>query len=154
MILKRSTQTAVASMVQLARSYDKGMTRISVSDIADSGTLHKPFVAKIMSVLSRAGLVKGSRGPGGGYTLAKEPEQITLFDVLSLFEKIDPVAACPFDNVKCDHKDEPCPVHGKLLNIEKQRAEILRTTTFNEFRDTTIGQPVSPSDARFGQPAM
>lgn len=153
MILKRSTQTAVASMVQLARAYDDGKSRVSVSDIAESGVLHKPFVAKIMSVLSRAGLVAGSRGPGGGYTLAKAPLEITLYDVLCLFERIDPIAACPFDNIQCNKK-QPCPVHGKLLNVEKQRADILHNTTFNEFCDTTMEQPVSPSDSRFGKPAM
>ncbi|MSQ91189.1 MAG: transcriptional regulator [Phycisphaerales bacterium] len=39
-------------------------------------------MAKILSTLSRAGIVSGTRGPGGGYTLARPPKAIALRDSL------------------------------------------------------------------------
>lgn len=46
----------------------------------------KNHLAKVMQRLSRAGLVSSTRGPTGGFVLAKEPEQITLLEVYEAVE--------------------------------------------------------------------
>ncbi len=148
----KQTECAIAAMSRLAEIYDGGKTRLSSSDIADSRGLPRPFVAKTLSVLAQAGLVNGSRGPGGGCTLAKHPRKIKLYDILGggctlakhprkiklydifkLFEREDASDNCPFGGGVCGVGD-PCPLHDKLVAVQHAMDDLLRETTFEEFR--------------------
>jgi len=129
----RQTECAIAAMSRLAEIYDGGKTRLSAADIADARGLPRPFVAKILSVLSQAGLVIGSRGPGGGAALARHPARIRLYDVFKLFEREDERNACPFGGGVCG-AGEPCPLHHKLTTLHDALHALLHDTTFDEFR--------------------
>ena len=90
----KQTECAIAAMSRLAEVYDGEKTLLSAAEIADSRALPRPFVAKTLSILTQAGLVNGSRGPGGGCALAKDPKKIKLYDVFKLFEREDKSDNC------------------------------------------------------------
>jgi len=129
----KQTETAIAAMSRLAEVYDAGATRLSASDIAADRNLQRPFVGKILSALSQAGLVVGSPGPGGGYTLARHPRDITVHEVYRLFEREDASVECPFGGGICGVGD-PCALHEKLVNLKATLDEMLHGTTFEDFR--------------------
>lgn len=79
------TRTALAAMCRLCEAY--GIHRMSAFAIADASHLPRPMVAKVLTDLARAGLVSGTRGPGGGFQLTKPPWQIPLGDIVGLFQK-------------------------------------------------------------------
>ncbi len=129
----KKTEYAIAAMSRLAEVYDGGTTRLSAAEIAESRGLQRPFVAKILSALSQAGLVTGSRGPGGGFALAKDPKTITLYNVSRLFEREDNSNLCPFGGGVCGVGD-PCPLHARFVSVQKAMDRLLHKTTFDEFR--------------------
>ncbi len=129
----KQTEYAIAAMSRLAEVYDGGKTRLSAADIADARGLQRPSVAKILSVLSQAGLVIGSRGPGGGSTLARDPKLIKLYDVFMLFEREVNTDSCPFSGHLCSDV-QPCAIHKKLVAVQKAMDRLLHETTFDEFR--------------------
>ncbi|MBL0921744.1 MAG: Rrf2 family transcriptional regulator [Phycisphaerales bacterium] len=139
------TETAIAAMSRLAEVFDGGKTLLSASDIAKARGLQPPFVAKILTALSQAGLVTGARGPGGGYTLAKPPEQITLRDVFVLFERENNDRRCFFGGRICG-VDPPCVLHEKLVRINEAVDDLISGTTFDAFREQarTTAQTDSP----------
>lgn len=141
----RQTETAIAAMSRLAEVYDGGNTRLSAADIARSRQLQGPFVAKILTSLSQAGLITGSPGPGGGYALAKHPKQITLYQVFSLFERENENLACPFGGGVCGQGD-PCPLHHKLVAVKLSMDELLRNTLFEVFREAYQDKGLRPTD--------
>ncbi|MCA9291933.1 MAG: Rrf2 family transcriptional regulator [Phycisphaerales bacterium] len=118
----------------LAAVYDGGRTRMSASAIAECRGLQAPYVAKILTVLAQAGLVQGTRGPGGGFTLARPPGEIILHDVFVLFEREDHSDACPFGGGICG-VGQPCPLHDKLVRVQEAVDDVLLHTTFEAFRD-------------------
>jgi Rrf2 family protein len=122
---------AVAAMSALAESH-AGDTPLSSAQIAGSRNLSQPLVAKVLTVLSQAGLVHGTRGPGGGYRLAREPKTITLFEVVDLFEGHRDPSACPFGPGWCGVGD-PCPLHGLLVGMSESAAAQLRKANFGAF---------------------
>src|SRR6266849_10494955 len=71
-------------MVDLARNYGNGST--SLHAVAEREQLPEAYLEQLVAVLRRAGLVNGKRGAGGGYTLAREPAQITAGDVVRALE--------------------------------------------------------------------
>ena len=142
----KATETAIAAMSRLAEAH--GKQRLSAIDIATQRGLQGPFVAKVLTSLSRAGLVVGARGPGGGFTLAKEPSEITLYEVYTLFEREDDRDFCPFGGGTCGVGD-PCALHDKLVDLEDARRELLVNTTFAVFQteegsDSQNGRPTDP----------
>ena len=129
----KSTENAIAAMSRLAEVWDGGQTLLSASDIAENRHLQKPFVSKILSGLAQAGLVTGTRGPGGGFRLARAPEEITLLDVYTVFERDSSSTTCPFGGGVCGVGD-PCVLHDKLVEIQHQKRDFLHNTTFESFR--------------------
>ncbi len=129
----KQTECAIAAMSRLAEAYDGGKTRLSATEIADSRDLPRPFVAKTLSILAQAGLVNGSRGPGGGCALAKDPKKIKLYDVFKLFEREDESDTCPFGGGRCGVGD-PCALHEKLVAVQHAMDDLLHETTFEDFR--------------------
>lgn len=128
----KATETAIAAMSRLAEVWDQGKTRLSADEIARDRKLQRPFVAKVLTTLSQARLVVGSRGPGGGFALAREPKRIKLFDVFRLFEREDDSVSCPFGGGTCG-VGEPCPLHHKLVGVQDAVSQVLHHTTFEVF---------------------
>lgn len=59
---------------------------VQVKEIARRQKIPEEYLGQIMVLLKRAGLVHGTRGPGGGYYLARPPEAISVADVLKILE--------------------------------------------------------------------
>jgi len=78
--------------------------------IAAAERLPAPFLAKLLRTLSEAKILSSSRGPGGGYKLAKSPDEITLNEVAILFEGLALAHECLLGYGVCSD-DTPCPVH-------------------------------------------
>lgn len=128
---QKTTQNAISAMSRLAELYGDPPTLASSRDIAESRNLPAPLVAKILTELSRGGLVTGSPGPGGGYRLAKAPQEITLRDVVQLFER-ETNTACPFGPGWCGTQTL-CPLHHSLLAIQQIYQDYLKNTNFGVF---------------------
>jgi Rrf2 family protein len=70
-------------LLELAVQYRMGrQSRVKVVEIARRHGIRTPFLRQVFLRLKIAGLVEGARGSGGGYTLARSPEEISLRDVL------------------------------------------------------------------------
>ncbi len=129
-------------MSYLAEVFDGGETKLSSHDIALHRKLSQPLVAKMLVVLSQSGLVDGSRGPGGGYWLAKDPALITLQEIVSQFEKADTRTFCPFGPNWCGNED-PCPLHDQLLALDDQLTRFLSETSLGVFAKSSGSPPLS-----------
>ncbi len=128
----KTAQTAIAAMSALAEHYDGGQTVLSSHDIARDRNLPQPLVAKLLTTLSASGLVDGSRGPGGGYWLAKTPARISLAHIAELFEKDNEGIMCPFGPGWCG-KGEPCPLHHELAAMNEQWETFMCKTMLSVF---------------------
>lgn len=122
---------AVAAMSALAEVHPQKLP-LSSLEIAKNRNLSQPLVAKVLTVLSQAGFLIGTRGPGGGYRFAREPHEITIYDVVELFEGHRDTSACPFGPGWCGVR-EPCPLHDTLVALSKTTAAKLKSCDFGDF---------------------
>jgi Rrf2 family protein len=129
----KTAQTAIAAVSRLAEVYDPARrVKLNSADIAENRHLPQPVVSKVLTTLSLAGIVSGSPGPGGGYWLARPPEGVTLYDVVSLFEQTDQNVGCPFGPDYCGTGPN-CPLHTDMLKVREQMVTFLKTSTFARF---------------------
>jgi Rrf2 family protein len=75
----------ILALAELAGSY-KNQRAVQVKEIAANQKIPPEYLGQIMVLLKRAGLVLGARGPGGGYVLARAPEQISLREAIEVLE--------------------------------------------------------------------
>jgi len=90
--LTRHTDFALRALMFMA-SMPRGIT--TIGEIAQTFSIPKSHLMKVISALVSAGYVQSTRGPGGGISLAKPAKQITLKEVVVLMEK----TLTPFDCV-------------------------------------------------------
>jgi Rrf2 family iron-sulfur cluster assembly transcriptional regulator len=134
----KQTETAIAAVSYLAALWEGPATRrVSAADIADGRGLQRPFVAKLLSSLSQAGIVNGSPGPGGGYALAKNPNQISLRDVWLLFERPES-SRVAFVGSKICGVSVPNDLSDRIGRVEQAMDSLLDDTTFDLF----CGEPM------------
>ena len=143
MLHQKTTQNAIAAMSRLAELYADGK-KASSSEIAKARNLAQPLVAKVLTTLAQAGLITGSPGPGGGYQFARDPKEVSLQDVVSLFER-ESDTACPFGPGWCGD-GEPCPIHNSLLAMKQIETDYLTNTTFDVFGEYPIEKRRSSQD--------
>lgn len=144
----KTAQTAIAAVSRLAEVYDADRpVRLNSAEVAERRRMPQPVVAKLLSTLSQAGIVSGSPGPGGGYTLAKSPDDISLYDVVAVFERLEDNVSCPFGPDYCG-KGPHCPMHFDMLRIREQLVAFLKTTTFARF----VGWPSPAPPAKPAAP--
>lgn len=129
----KTAQTAIASVSRLAEVYDR-VTRVKLNsaDIAENRQLSQPIVAKVLTILSQAGIVSGSPGPKGGYRLARDPGEVSLYDVVALFERLEENISCPFGPDYCGTSPQ-CPLHSDMVKMREQVLAYLKTSTFARF---------------------
>ncbi len=85
MKLQIASQLAVYALLELAERPDR---QVSVCEIGDKYNVSIHHLAKVMTVLGRAKLVRAARGVRGGYQFTGNARRTTLLDVIQLFEDL------------------------------------------------------------------
>jgi FeS assembly SUF system regulator len=104
MRLSSMADYAVVTMCAAARHC--GSARVSASELAEETGLPAPTVQKVVSHLSKAGLLRSARGSGGGLKLARPAAAITLADIVEAVE--GPIALTPC----VEHGRHDCALEG------------------------------------------
>ena len=114
MRLSSMADYAVVTMCAAARHC--GSARVSASELAAETGLPVPTVQKLVSLLSRAGLLRSVRGSGGGLKLARPAAAITLADIVEAVE--GPIALTQCIETHDCNLDHTCSVrpHWPLVN--------------------------------------
>ena len=91
---------------------------VPLKEIAARQALSQKYLEAIMTALSKGGLVEGQHGKGGGYRLARRPEEYPLGEILRLTEgSLAPVACLEEGAAPCAHPCSSLPVWEKLEQL-------------------------------------
>ncbi len=118
----------------LAQNYGKGP--VSAREISERENLSPSFLEQLLAQLRRHGIVKGVRGPGGGFQLTKHPSKIKINDILEALEGPVCVSRCirpqaDPDAEQCD-RFENCPAVPLLRKLDRDISKILDTYKLTE----------------------
>ena len=104
MRLSNLADYAVVTMTAAARHC--GGDRVSAAELAAETGLPAPTVQKLVSLLSRAGLLRAARGAGGGLKLARPAAAISLADIVEAVEGPIALTHC------AEHGRRDCALEG------------------------------------------
>ena len=80
MRLSTKSRYAVTAMLDLALNGRQGP--VTLADISENQSISLSYLEQLFAALRGNGLVRGVRGPGGGYYLGRDPEEISVADVI------------------------------------------------------------------------
>lgn len=132
----RMTQHAIAAMSYLAQAHGESRL-VGTTEIAKARRINRPLVAKVLTRLAAHHWVSGTPGPGGGYRLASEPVDISLYDIASTFEDPSVPLQCPFGPEWCGNGPQ-CPLHDSILELRDHIDSYLKGTTLDVFAKTHV----------------
>lgn len=112
---------AVTAMLDLALHYDRGA--VTLADIARRQGISLSYLEQLFARLRRHGLVDSTRGPGGGYNLAKDPEQISIAQIIVVINENIDATRCGGER-NCDD-DEICLTHSLWEKLSERIYEFL-----------------------------
>jgi Rrf2 family protein len=130
MQITRQADYAVRAVLYLAKMGQE--RRAATSQIAQEQQIPPSFLAKIVSQLSVAGLLQTSRGARGGVSLARDPDQITLLEVVEAIDGPILLNECVAGNGACIFGDD-CPMRPIWCEAQAELVQRLKLTTFSQF---------------------
>ncbi|MFT3732966.1 MAG: Rrf2 family transcriptional regulator [Hyphomicrobium sp.] len=110
-----------------------------INSIAEADETPKKFLEAILIDLKKAGFVHSKKGKGGGYLLARTPEEIYVGQVIRALDGPLAPIACASSNFfqKCDDcvDDKTCAVRLTMLNVRNAISDVLDRQTLADLRD-------------------
>jgi Rrf2 family protein len=112
--------------------------------VAEKQGISEAYLEQILIPLKTAGFVRTIRGRNGGYALNREPEGISVLDVIELFEGPIELADCSKEGEECERKPK-CPmtkVWRRLADVFRQEADKVKLSDLVEEADRMEQQEV------------
>lgn len=143
MLISRTSQYAIQSLIYIA-TQEQGAPILS-REVAERLQVPSAYLAKIMQVLCRGGLVNSYRGRLGGFCLREDPAKIDLMRILSITEGPDFTKDCVLGLKVCSD-ETACPMHQKWMPIKEEILVMLKMQTLATLSDAVKGGKYRLSD--------
>lgn len=153
--MKMSTKGRYAVMAMIDIGQHSQGAPISLNEISDRQDISQEYLEQLFGKLRRAGLVTSTRGPGGGYTLAKAPAEIALSDVILAVDEPLRVTRCSGDAVDGCVKGQKCCAHDLWSSLGRQMMFFLESVTLEdvvENRNLALAAAIKQAKDRYAPP--
>jgi Rrf2 family protein len=130
MLFTKSTAYTLQALIELSK-FDKP---IDVTKLAEITDIPKPFLAKLLQILSKQGFVKSFKGIHGGFLLDKKPQEIKILEIFKIIEDKDSlVFYCSNNSAGCvRNRSTICSTLPFFSFLENKLNEILKDMTLKD----------------------
>ncbi len=138
MKLSKKGEYALRALIDLAMNADRGVAQ--ARDVARQENIPVKFLEQILLSLKNAGLLQSRRGVGGGYALARPPDQITLGEVIRLLEGPIAPIGCASQTApeRCSCPEEAtCGLRSVMLDVCNAISDIVDQITLADVCERT-----------------
>jgi Rrf2 family iron-sulfur cluster assembly transcriptional regulator len=134
---------AVTAMIDLGLRQSNGP--VTLAAISQRQQISLSYLEQLFGKLRRHDLVESTRGPGGGYTLARAPADITVADIIvSVDEPID-ATQCG-GNENCLGDGARCMTHDLWTSLNTRLVEFLDSVTLQKLVDDQLAKGLQIED--------
>jgi Rrf2 family protein len=123
--MSRTAEHAVRAILHLAVN---GPAPVKAATIAKELGAPANYMSKTLHALAGAGIVDSRRGPTGGFTLAVDPDELTLARIIEIVDDPAPKDACLVGSERCSERN-PCRLHARWKEVSNRVWDPLRKTT-------------------------
>ena len=124
-LITRDTDYSIRALRYIA---NHGGRVISVTELVEQTKIPRPFLRKILQILNKKGVLRSSKGKGGGFVLAVAANKIFLADLIEIFQGPLKLNECIFKRRVCPNKTT-CRLKKKMDAIERYVVSELKSVT-------------------------
>lgn len=137
-MFSQTVEYALRAVVHLA---DKSPEPQTTAEIAEITKVPPAYLSKVLQGLREHGIVRSQRGIGGGISLTKSPEEVSILDVVNAVEPIQRIKTCPL-GLKA-HGLRLCPLHARMdAALASVEGVFARTTLAEVLADPSQSRPL------------
>jgi len=129
MILSKSCIYAIQAAIYVAAEGKGGF--VPINKIADRLEISFHFLTKVLQQFTHAGILNSYRGPKGGVALAKQADEITLYQLVEAIDGTKVFTECMLGLPGCGTA-EPCPAHDHWVLVRQQFTSIAQRVTLSQ----------------------
>lgn len=126
MLLSKKCSYAIRAIVYVASKNE--VKFVPIKEIAESLNISFHFLTKILQTLTETKFISSVKGPGGGVGLTKNPQELTILDIMHVFNCDNIFNDCILGLPGCDDNN-PCPMHKSWASLSKELHDILQKET-------------------------
>lgn len=126
-MFSQKVEYALRAVAHLANESPSART---VEQIARATKVPQAYLAKVVQELVRGGVLRSQRGIGGGISLVKTPDKITILDVVNAIDPIHRITRCPLEIES--HGFHLCPLHRRVDDALAMVEKAFSSTTLGE----------------------
>lgn len=131
-MIGKTADYALRALLTLGRMDGRPLTAAAIAERIGAPA---NYMSKTLNVLARAGYVRGTRGPTGGFSLAVDAESISIAQVADLFAEISAAPRCLLGTDACNSAS-PCAAHQRWRDVVRAVRSPLTTTTLAHLLET------------------
>ena len=134
-MISNTCKYAIRAVIYLAAN-SKENEKIGIKKISEELDLPGPFLGKIMQTLAKNKMLNSIKGPHGGFSLAKNPDKISLYDVVEVIDGTDVFNECLIGVKICENNpshEELCPFYKRSHEVRRQLIKVFREQTIGDF---------------------
>jgi len=124
------SQTAEYALRAVAALASNPAESLPTQRLAELTKVPAGYLSKVLQALGRAGLVRSTRGLGGGFVLTRRPEELSVYDVVQAVDPVQRIRTCPL-GLKA-HGVRLCPLHRRLDDAMKMVEDAFRQSNLAE----------------------
>ncbi len=142
--MKISTRVQYATRALLDMAVNQDEKPVQLKDIAGRQQISLPYLEHITNRLANAGIIRSVRGPRGGVSLARSPENIKISEIMRAIEG-------PMSLVKCLGSTDDCSRSGACVtqniwsDVQKAIEDVLESTTLKDLVERQKEMTRSPA---------
>ncbi|MBS3993576.1 MAG: Rrf2 family transcriptional regulator [Bacteroidetes bacterium] len=130
-MLSNASKYSIKAVLYLAEKSDVN-AKFSVSHIAESLNIPKPFIAKLLQHLAKAQMISSTKGPNGGFYLTQEDKQHSICDIIEVIDGPNFFEGCFMGLSKCNDEN-PCPVHPIVGAFKEKILKQFKEKSIDDF---------------------
>jgi Rrf2 family protein len=139
-ILSNTCKYAIRATIYLALNEGEEK-KVGIKKISEDLEIPTPFLGKILQNLVKFKVLSSTKGPHGGFGLAKNENEITLLEIIEIIDGLDIFEECLIGLRSCREKGHdivPCPMHKKFRPISHQMYNLFKTETIGNLKEEII----------------
>ena len=135
-MISNSSKYAIKAILYLS-AHSNENNKMMVKDIAEPINVPKPYIAKLLQLLSKNQVISSTRGPKGGFYLSEENKKNSLMKIIEVIDGRKKFDTCMLSLNNCDNNSH-CPLHDIINPIKTKLVNRLNNIIVGELNTEVI----------------
>ena len=124
-MLSNTSKYAIRAVIFLAL-YSSPQQKVGIKRISEELGIPMPFLGKILQNLAKVNILDSTKGPKGGFALARPAMDISLMEIVEIIDGAGSFDQCVIRTATCN-PDSPCSLHEKIAPFRKGMRSLMHT---------------------------